>query len=148
MKFKVGDKVVTVKQAKEFEKGAYGVVVKAVKVDHCMYLVSFYSGEYTQMVHRTLDTALGQWWVDESEIEFVKQETFSQAEIQQLRSILSANISKLDALAQLYKHDAKSMKEYWEKEEIDGLWKSYFSARSKIKKLSALQKKLKSVNSL
>ena len=73
---------------------------------------------------------------------------FNQGEVQQLRKILSDQIYIIELLAESEKDAAH----YYKETGCNGLtsyhWKEHFKARAKIKKLAALQVKLKSVDVL
>ena len=73
---------------------------------------------------------------------------FSHAEVQQLREVLRENLKKLEESAKDLEIDGR----YWKiREEFDlsnDSWKEHFKTRAKIKKLAALQTKLKSFDVL
>ena len=72
---------------------------------------------------------------------------FNQGEVQQLRKILSENIRTLEQDALFDKENAKMWK-YLNQDVSNQSWKDHFKARAKIKKLAALQVKLKMVQEL
>lgn len=74
--------------------------------------------------------------------DYVINPLFTQGEVQQLRKFLSDSIHDLERYAELEKAEAQRwshMKHY-----ADPCWKSHSTIRAKIKKLAALQVKLKS----
>lgn len=73
---------------------------------------------------------------------------FNQGEVQQLRKILSDQIYILEVLTESEKDAAHYCKENDLHELTSYHWKEHFKARAKIKKLAALQVKLKSVDVL
>lgn len=86
--------------------------------------------------------------------DYVSNPLFTQGEVQQLRKILSEQIRSLEEDASISKNIAKNNSRgvkydpgyslEFQKYFIDVHWKDHFKARAKIKKLAALQVKLKS----
>ena len=74
---------------------------------------------------------------------------FSHAEVQQLREVLRKEISELEAKSAMYKETAIFWKSETSGEGTEVDWYlQHHKARAKIKKLAALQSKLKSFDAL
>lgn len=81
--------------------------------------------------------------------DFNEQPVFSSAEVQQLRSILRDTIFDLESDANDFKQFAQYLKRQGANTDLVGInWKMYWNTRAKIKKIAALQVKLKSVDVL
>lgn len=79
--------------------------------------------------------------------DYVSNPVFTQGEVQQLRKLLSEQIQRLERRAYFDKEDAKMWKDH-SQHVSNQSWKDHFKAREKIKKLAALQVKLKMVQEL
>lgn len=73
---------------------------------------------------------------------------FSHAEVQQLRKFFSDSIAELERCAAFEREAAQHWKSLGRKEYASLSWEDYYKIRAKIKKLAALQTKLKSFDVL
>lgn len=78
----------------------------------------------------------------------VSSYVFSPAEVQQLREVLKVQLNALEYEAESLKDDAKFWKGNMHQSLLNDLWKEHFKVKAKIKKLAALQTKMKSFDVL
>lgn len=81
--------------------------------------------------------------------DFNAKPIFSSAEVQQLRKLLSESINELEIESNYRKKVAHTFKKYGNRKDwISDEWKLHFKARAKIKKIAALQAKMKAFDVL